>query len=162
MVSADFNLIDNTNGVQISGFLTQTILGQNPLLGPLRNNGGATPTMALPPGSPAIDKGAAFGSIADQRGRARPYDFGNIPNALDATDIGAYELNPTILSLSLFGTNAYLSWTTNEPTFVLEGMTNFTPPLTWISVPGSPSISGTQFVVVDGLVPKKLYRLRSQ
>ena len=56
----------------------------NPLLGPLANNGGPTPTMALLPGSPAIDAGAAAGAPAtDQRGVARPQGPG--------VDIGAYE-----------------------------------------------------------------------
>lgn len=51
----------------------------NPKLGPLTDNGGPTPTIALKKGSPAIDAGAR-GTAADQRGvkRKRP-------------DIGAYE-----------------------------------------------------------------------
>ena len=59
----------------------------NPLLGPLANNGGATQTMALLPGSPAID-GVTFNApngcpSTDQRGWLRP--FGSY------CDIGAYE-----------------------------------------------------------------------
>ena len=51
----------------------------NPKLGPLTDNGGPTPTIALKKGSPAIDA-AARGTAVDQRGvkRKRP-------------DIGAYE-----------------------------------------------------------------------
>ena len=44
---------------------TTDIVGQNPLLGPLADNGGATPTMALMPGSPAL-------GAADVPQRARP------------------------------------------------------------------------------------------
>ena len=56
----------------------------DPLLGPLADNGGPTPTMALGVGSPAIDAGAAAGSPpVDQRGIARPQGAG--------VDIGAYE-----------------------------------------------------------------------
>ncbi len=40
--------VDGVNG---------TIVGQDPLLGPLRNNGGPTLTHALLPGSPAINAG---------------------------------------------------------------------------------------------------------
>lgn len=56
----------------------------DPLLGPLADNGGPTPTLALGAGSPAIDAGAAAGSPpVDQRGIARPQGAG--------VDIGAYE-----------------------------------------------------------------------
>jgi hypothetical protein len=64
-------------------------------LGPLQNNGGPTETMALLPGSPAIDSGNPSGCRdangdllkADQRGEPRPNkeDSG-------ACDRGAYEL----------------------------------------------------------------------
>lgn len=51
-------------------------------------NGGATETMALPPGSPAIDAGTASGAPAvDQRGAPR---FGMV-------DIGAYERQPDLI-----------------------------------------------------------------
>ena len=44
--------------------------------------------------SPVIDQGSAFGLATDQRGLQRPFDFGSIPNAGDASDIGAVELQP--------------------------------------------------------------------
>lgn len=57
----------------------------DPLLGPLADNGGETDTMALLPGSPAIDAGTASGCPAtDQRGVPRPQGT--------ACDIGAFEL----------------------------------------------------------------------
>lgn len=60
----------------------------NPLLGSLANNGGETNTMALLPGSPAIDAGTNAGCPAiDQRGVSRPLG--------SACDIGAFELAPT-------------------------------------------------------------------
>jgi CSLREA domain-containing protein len=64
------------------------------MLGPLQNNGGATNTMALMPGSPAIDKGNSFGLTTDQRGLGL-YDDPAIPNAAggDGRDIGSFELN---------------------------------------------------------------------
>ncbi len=69
--------------------------GADPLLGPLTDNGGATPTMALLPGSPAIDAGDdAAAPPGDQRGVGRPVG----PHA----DIGAFEVGlsgaPVIIS----------------------------------------------------------------
>ena len=66
----------------------------DPLLGPLQNNGGPTETMALLPGSPAIDAGNLSGCTdgqgnalkTDQRGMPRP-DAGDAGRC----DIGAYE-----------------------------------------------------------------------
>ena len=66
----------------------------DPLLGPLQNNGGPTQTMALLPGSPAIDGGNPSGCTdnqghlltTDQRGMARPD-----PEDIVGCDIGAYE-----------------------------------------------------------------------
>lgn len=53
-------------------------------LGPLQDNGGSVPTMALLTGSPAIDAGATISGLAvDQRGVARPQ--------CAAFDVGAYE-----------------------------------------------------------------------
>jgi hypothetical protein len=58
-------------------------VGVNPLLAPLRNYGGPTETMALLPGSPAIDAGTNGTGIpaTDQRGLGR----------VGAVDIGAFE-----------------------------------------------------------------------
>ena len=66
----------------------------DPLLGPLQNNGGPTQTMAILPGSPAIDAGNPAGCTdaqgnllrTDQRGMPRP-DSGDSGGC----DIGAYE-----------------------------------------------------------------------
>ena len=46
-------------------------LSGDPLLGPLRDNGGPTLTRALPSNSPALNRGACT-EPSDQRGRARP------------------------------------------------------------------------------------------
>ena len=66
----------------------------NPLLGPLQNNGGPTQTMALLPGSPAIDGGNPSGCTdsqghllkTDQRGMPRPDKEDSV-----GCDMGAYE-----------------------------------------------------------------------
>lgn len=71
-------------------------LGVDPLLGPLQDNGGPTPTHALLDGSPAIDAGAADcldadgeSLLIDQRGAGRPVDGDADGEA--RCDAGAYE-----------------------------------------------------------------------
>ena len=59
------------------------IVGSDPVLGPLADNGGPTFTHALLAGSPAIDAGDTL-EPTDQRGEARPFGL--------ADDIGAFEL----------------------------------------------------------------------
>ena len=72
----------------------------DPKLGPLANNGGPTLTMALLPGSPAIDAGdTSLAPATDQRGFPRPAGL--------AADIGAFEYGsvmPTV-AISLSGAN---------------------------------------------------------
>jgi hypothetical protein len=84
---------DNTCNFNGPGDLSNT----DPRLGPLQDNGGPTQTMALLPGSPAIDAGNPHGCRddsrhllkTDQRGKPRPdkEDTGGC-------DIGAYERQP--------------------------------------------------------------------
>jgi hypothetical protein len=75
--------------------------GANPMLAALADNGGPTQTMALSPGSPAIDAGVASGATFDQRGMPRTVDDPGVANTggSDGTDIGAYEA-PVSCSLS--------------------------------------------------------------
>lgn len=84
LTSRGHNLVQNTAGCGIVGDTTGNITGQDPLLGPLQDNGGLTDTHALPPGSPAVDAGAGSCPATDQRGTDRPQGLG--------CDIGAYEL----------------------------------------------------------------------
>ncbi len=63
----------------------------DPRLGALADNGGPTKSLALLPGSPAIDAAGAEGCPAhDQRGTARPVGAG--------CDIGAFEYVPAVLA----------------------------------------------------------------
>jgi hypothetical protein len=65
-------------------------IDQDPLLGPLRDNGGFTLTHALPYGSPAIDAGSpATCPASDQRGRPRPVDGDG--DGVERCDMGAFE-----------------------------------------------------------------------
>jgi hypothetical protein len=86
-----YSLIEDTNGCTLTGFQKANILGKDPLLGPLQNNGGSTFTHALLRGSPAIDAGNSSNLTLDQRGYARPLDIPGVANVSDSTDIGAYE-----------------------------------------------------------------------
>jgi hypothetical protein len=91
LTSDGYNLSsDGTCNFKSTGDLNNT----DPRLGPLQNNGGLTQTMALPPGSPAIDAANPAGCTdgrgnllkTDQRGYPRP-------DTEDASgcDMGAYE-----------------------------------------------------------------------
>ncbi len=90
--SNDFNLIEDTSGYTFAGGPTaNTITGQDPMLGPLADNGGPTLTHLPQDGSPVIDAGSNLsGEDTDQRGEERTVD--NDPdNASDGTDIGSVE-----------------------------------------------------------------------
>jgi CSLREA domain-containing protein len=97
LTSEGYNLIENTD-CAIMGDLTGNVVGVDPKVGPLQDNGGPTLTHALLPGSPAIDvgnpatpgSGEAACSTTDQRGVARPQDGNGDGRAI--CDIGAFEL----------------------------------------------------------------------
>jgi hypothetical protein len=70
--------------------------GTNPLLGPLKDNGGPTPTHLPLAGSPAVDAGDNTGCPAtDQRGLPRPLDGTGGPVVCD---IGAVEVLPRLIA----------------------------------------------------------------
>ncbi|MBO9664383.1 right-handed parallel beta-helix repeat-containing protein [Dokdonella sp.] len=81
------NLIPNAPGLPAS-MPADTLTG-DPLLLPLADNGGRTPTHALGEGSPAIDAGNnTLGLVFDQRGEGYAREVGA------AADIGAFEQQP--------------------------------------------------------------------
>ncbi len=102
VTSLGYNLSSDNGVVNANGGTgSLTALGDRtvtePMLGPLQDNGGPTPTMMPLPGSPAIDQGKNLSGLAtDQRGRCRTYDDPGILNAIggDGSDIGAVEINP--------------------------------------------------------------------
>ncbi len=96
-LSLGHNLIgaaDGSSGFPGAGDLVgSSATPLNPKLGPLANNGGPTFTLALLPGSPALDAGTAIGvPPTDQRGVARPQGAG--------VDIGAFEYQYTVPAIS--------------------------------------------------------------
>ena len=92
--SLGYNLIGN--GGNQTGYTSTDVVGTaddpiDPLLGPLADNGGPTPTMALLPGSPALDAGdpAQLG-VPDQRGVVRS----------GGVNIGAYQASASAFVLN--------------------------------------------------------------
>jgi hypothetical protein len=98
--SLGHNLIGNTEGS--SGWVETDLHDVDPMLGPLQDNGGPTMTMALLPGSPAIDSGSNAlippGVQYDQRGPGflRIVNATGKPTAI--VDIGAFEWQPYVSS----------------------------------------------------------------
>jgi hypothetical protein len=95
-VSTAFSLL---GGISSGGFGEAVpgsdLLGVDPQLGPLADNGGPTETMALPPTSPAVNKGGGE-LTTDQRGDPRPVVYPGVASSTapgaNGDDIGAYEL----------------------------------------------------------------------
>jgi hypothetical protein len=92
------NLIGDPSGSDGFSSNADDLLGLDPLLGPLQDNGGPTQTMALLPGSPAIDHGDNARAVGpdgtplttDQRGFARVVD--------GTVDIGAFEVQHFVVT----------------------------------------------------------------
>jgi hypothetical protein len=89
LTTSGYNLIGSSQGG--SGFTDTDLLDVDPLLRPLQDNGGPTPTMALLPGSPALSAGdpAQLG-VPDQRGVVRS----------GGVNIGAYQASASALLLT--------------------------------------------------------------
>jgi hypothetical protein len=131
----------------------------DPKLGPLADNGGPTLTMALLPGSPAIDAGSAVGAPAtDQRGVPRPQGH--------SVDIGAFEslVSPVFTGMTVqSATNCQmrLSGLTPNPALTLQVSTNL---LNWWDVTNFMAGSNGVFQCVDpipGDGQLRFYRLKS-
>ena len=160
------NLIGATSGS--SGWLSSDVTGTvasplNPVLAPLGNYGGLTPTMAELPGSPAISAGnialIPSGVTTDQRGAGFPRIVNNV------VDIGAFESSGfTIAATSGSGQTAeglvfpnplvatVTANNTHEP--VARGLVTFTPPASGASavIIGNPAVisaSGTASVTAE-------------
>jgi hypothetical protein len=154
-ISGGHNLIANTNGATIQGDETGNLYQVDPLLGPLQNNGGPTPTHALLAGSPAIDHAVPGSVTTDQRGAARS----------GVSDIGAYELvsvTPPNLQISASGPGQLtLYWpSTNGPALLqqnagLDGAG-------WSDVGTYPTDDGTTTsLVLPASTAQGFFRLRS-
>ncbi|MCZ2342716.1 MAG: cadherin-like domain-containing protein [Bacteroidales bacterium] len=155
LVSLGGNVIGS---VDPNGILVQQpsdIIGAtNPgLAAKLADNGGPTPTLALLPGSPAIGRGVASGSIspftlnappADQRGLARPTG--------GAFDAGAIQVQQPIGVATTFTTGAEQSLTIAAPGLLTnaQAVDPAYPNLTAIIVSQPDPATGTVNLNPDG------------
>ncbi len=120
VVSGGNNIVGNISGTTgITNGSNNDMVGKDPLLVALADNGGATKTHALQPTSPAIDKGSDLACNTylvrgyDQRGITRPQG--------ESCDIGSYEYTATTTT----GTN-----TSTTPTTTTGTNTSTTPTTT--------------------------------
>jgi hypothetical protein len=138
------NLIENTDLYFACGLVNGVngnIVGFDPALGALADNGGSTQTMALLPGSPAIDAGDDSACpAADQRGVARPQGA--------HCDIGAYELDSLAPSITLQPadqtvaagqTAAFTSEASGIPAPSVQWQVSADSGATWSDIPGAAS-----------------------
>lgn len=86
--SMGYNLVQSTSGCTLTGTPAGAdLLGVDPMLGPLADNGGSTKTRLPQPGSPAIDAANPASTIThDQRGYLRPF---GTRNDIGATEVGS-------------------------------------------------------------------------
>ena len=98
--SGDYNLIGNSQGTIFGASANHNVINVDAQLGPLKNNGGPTDTIALLPGSPALNAGdpnfVGAGQF-DQRGAG----FARVVRG--RLDIGAFEVQngaPTVKGFS--------------------------------------------------------------
>lgn len=152
---AGYNLSSDSS-IALTGTGSRTNI--NPLLGMLADNGGPTLTMALLPGSPAIDSGSTTGApVTDQRGIPRPQGPG--------VDIGAFEYQyiPAFTGMKFQNaTNFWLQLSGMLPAqaFTLQTSTNLTH---WIDLTNFVAGSNGLCEFVDGNLGKcaaRFYRLK--
>jgi predicted outer membrane repeat protein len=99
LTTLHYNLVGTLTGCTLDHDQGLDLIGVNPLLGDLADNGGPTETHALGEGSPAIDAADPLGCAdhsggwltTDQRGYPLPWDGNEDGTAV--CDIGAYEVS---------------------------------------------------------------------
>ena len=165
ITSADYNLIQQTNDCAISGAVTHNLIGLDPRLGVLQDNGEPTWTHALLPGSPAIDAGHSGGLATDQRGHPRTIDFPAIPNAAggDGSDIGAFELENRITTLERVGADVRVTFITTTNQIYRIEYSPVLPASNWTALPDIVTgINGSMSVTNFGAASqaRRFYRVR--
>jgi hypothetical protein len=106
-ITQHYNLVGTLEDCTLEGDQGLDLIGVDPLLGALADNGGPTMTRALLPGSPAIDAAnpaGCFGILdvlltSDQRGHPLPWD--GDADGTRRCDIGAYEAPLTLVYLPM-------------------------------------------------------------
>lgn len=97
VVAIGRNLVRTVDGAACAISGAPPLVSLSPALGPLQDNGGATPTHAPLPGSPAIDAGDPSG-CRDSLGGALTVDQRLAPRGAngDPCDLGAVEVQPAV------------------------------------------------------------------
>ena len=142
------NLIGESDGSSgwFGSDLTGTIAAPlDPMLGPPANNGGPTQTMALLPGSPAIDAGnnalIPSGITTDQRGTGHP----RIVNG--TVDIGAVEFGGNTLGSQTISFGALANQTYGATPVNLTATASSNLPVSFAIISGPATISGSVLTI---------------
>lgn len=146
LTSQGFNLIQLADGCAIGGDATGNLVGMNPQIGPLADNGGTTLTHALLANSPAIDRGNPLspgsGESAclanDQRGQERndrrcdigafEMKIGDSQTIIKSIEgVGVYQFGPTNVMIEVVFPGFQLTTLTveqfdGEPPYASEGI----------------------------------------
>lgn len=107
LITSHYNLLGTLEDCSLTNDQGLDLIGVDPLLGALADNGGPTQTRALQPGSPAIDAANPDGCISlvnlpltnDQRGHPLPWD-GDADGTMRC-DIGAFEAPLALIYLPM-------------------------------------------------------------
>jgi len=155
-ISASYSIFGDTNGLTAAQLASinsgiGNLLNVNPLLGPLQNNGGPTPTHALLPGSPAINAGnpaAIAGANGVPSNDQRGIGFPRVSNG--RIDIGAFEVG----NLGDFDKDGdvdgrdFLVWQRNTSVGLLSNwQDDYSPLVTSADFDSDSDIDGRDFLV---------------
>jgi autotransporter-associated beta strand protein len=165
-ISLGYNLSsDNSGSLILTNATDQNKI--DPKLGLFADFGGPTFTRSLLWGSPAIDRGKAFGLTTDQRGIARPHDLSSITNAPggDGTDIGAFEFVPPpaeFTSIAALGNASQIQGSgLSNLSYSIQAATNLNAPINWTNIGVAPANATGIFSFTDTnapLYPTRFYR----
>ena len=139
-VDADFTLVEDATGAVVTG--ANNILGSDPQLGPLADNGGPTLTHLPLPGSPVVnagDPGFAPPPATDQRGAG-------FPRVNTVVDLGAVEAPPQVTALAI-APDPFAEGSTATLTVSLDG-TAGADVLVTVDFTGT-ALAGTDFTPAD-------------
>jgi hypothetical protein len=135
------------------------------MLGPLQDNGGPTPTMALLPGSPAIDNGSSDSAATDQRGGRRALHVAEPRvRGSDGSDIGAYERDGLlrITQIPSDQQSVQLRFTSELGSFYRVDYKADLAPGAWATLSDNVPGTGGDVAVIDAdpLVSQRFYRVQ--
>jgi hypothetical protein len=165
--SLGHNLIGTVGA--FTNLLSSDLVGVNPRLGPLQDNGGPTLSHALLANSPAIDAGTSGLLAVDQRGQPRSIDHPATSNGTgsDGTDIGATEVDPTLrlTRVSKSGDDVHVRFTTvSDKTYRLQYRSEVAE-APWLTLPFTVAGSGGIVTVTNmevGSLRGRFYRAVEQ